>query len=254
MVPIKTRLIREHNRLYKFWMRLLWRLGGLESPIVLMVHGFKPSPKTAFELTAGSFEYMLRHLCDKGWHAMTEEELLSGAWTKKSFYLTFDDVYDTVYTEAYPLLKLLQIPFTVFITKDLIDKPGYITGDHLKELAGDPLCSIGAHGLQHCVFRNLSGDEALHQFEISKQWLEEEMGGTVNTFAFPYGRVVEVSSHNRRQVRNAGYEMVFSAIEGTLHSSWFTGKFFLPRVNVSERFVEKFSSGKFPSYKDCEGR
>jgi len=51
-----------------------------------------------------------------------------------------------------------------------------------------------------------------------------------------------------------GYKMVFSAIEGTLQSSWFTGIYFLPRVNVSEKFVEKFTAGKFPKFKDCEGR
>lgn len=235
-------------------MRFLWWLGGLDSPIVLMVHGFKPSPKNAFELTTESFEHMMRFLCDNGWHAMTQEELIRGQWTRKSYYLTFDDIYDTVYTEAYPLLKTLNIPFTVFITKDLIDKPGYIASAHLKELANDTLCSIGAHGLQHCVFRNLSGNEALHQFETGRQWLEEQLGRTVKTFAFPYGRIVEVSQHNRRQVRNAGYEMVFSAIEGTLHSSWITGRYFLPRVNVSECFVAKFTTSKFPNFKDCEGR
>lgn len=48
--------------------------------------------------------------------------------------------------------------------------------------------------------------------------------------------------------------MAFSAIEGTLNAKWFTGRYFLPRVNVSERFVEKFTVGKFPSFKDCEGR
>jgi len=254
MVSLKTRLIREHNRLYKFWMRLLWRLNGLDAPVVLMVHGFKPSPQTAFELTAGNFERMIRHLCDKGWHAMTQEELMKGQWTRKSFYLTFDDVYDTVFTEAYPLLKLMNIPFTVFITRDLIDKPGYITAAHLKELASDTLCCIGAHGLQHCVFRNLSGNEALHQFDTGRHWLEEQFGRTVDTFAFPYGRIVEVSCKNRKQIARAGYEMAFSAIEGTLQSSWFTGKHFLPRVNVSERFVELFTAGKFPRYKDCEGR
>lgn len=242
MVSVKTRLIREHNRLYKFWMRLLWRLYGMDSPIVLMVHGFKDKPQSAFELTQASFEKLMQYMVNNGWHAMTQEELLSGEWKKKSFYLTFDDVYDTVYTGAFPVLQKLGIPFTIFVTRDLIDKDTYITRKHLGELKKSPLCRVGAHGVQHLVFRNLSRKEVSQQCTVS------------DTFAFPYGRIVEVSSKNRRQIAKTGYSMSFSALEGTLRASWFTGKHFLPRVNVSERFVEKFMAGEFPRFKDCEGR
>ena len=173
---------------------------------------------------------------------MTQEELLSGKWGKKSFHLTFDDVYDTVYTEAFPVLKKLNIPFTLFVTQDLIDKDAYITESHLAALKKSPLCFVGAHGVQHLVFRNLSHKEVEKQCTVS------------DTFAFPYGRIVEVSCQNRRQIAGMGYRMAFSALEGTLRASWFTGRYFLPRVNVSERFVEKFTAGKFPHFKDCEGR
>lgn len=242
MIPIKTRLIREHNRIYKFWMRLLWRLYGMDSPIVLMVHGFKEKPHNAFELTRASFEKLMLFLNNNGWHAMTQEELIAGNWRKKSFYLTFDDVYDTVFTEAFPVLQKLNIPFTLFVTRDLVDKETYITQTHLGELKKSPLCSIGAHGIQHLVFRNLSREEVAGQCTVS------------STFAFPYGRIVEVSCSNRRQIGEMDYALGFSALEGTLSANWFSGRYFLPRVNVSERFVEKFVAGEFPKFKDCEGR
>ncbi len=246
MVSLRIRLIREHNRLYKCWMRFLWRLYGMDAPIVLMVHRFKPSKEecqNAFEMTSASFERLMHYLANEGWHAMTQGELLSGKWARKSFYLTFDDVYDTVYSEALPILQRFDIPFTVFITTDLVDKPGFITQEHLDELQKNPLCMIGGHGRQHVVFRNLSSAE-----------FERQTDDDQPTFAFPYGRIVEVSFQNRRQIRNRGYQMAFSAIEGTLNAKWFTGRYFLPRVNVSERFVKKFTSGKFPRFKDCEGR
>lgn len=254
MASIKIHIIREHNRFYKHCSRLLWRVSGSDSPIVLMVHGFKAIPGNSFELTPASFERMLRHLCGGGWHAMTQDELIKENWSTKSFYLTFDDVYDTVYTQAYPLLKGLKIPFTLFITKDLVDKPGYITLEHLKDIAKDPLCSIGGHGLQHAVFRNLSNDDAIRQFESSRQWLEDQLRVPVKTFAFPYGRIVEVSCRNRHQIKKSGYIMAFSALEGSLRAKWFTGRYFLPRINVSERFVKDFIAGQFPAFKDCEGR
>ena len=261
MIPVKLRLIREYNRMYKCWMRMLWRWYGKNAPIVLMVHGFKTTKeecKSAFEMTAVSFERLMRYLTQKGWKAMSQEELLDmveqSRWDNKCFHLTFDDIYDTVYTEAYPILKELHIPFTAFVTKDLVDKPNYITTEHLKELSNDPLCQIGIHGLQHKVFRNLTNEEVEDQCIGDREWLEQHLGVKANTFAFPYGRIVEVSCQNRKHVRKMGFSMVFSAIEGTVRASWFTGKWFLPRVNVSETFVEKFTSGKRLKYKDCEGR
>lgn len=261
MVPLKLRLIREHNRLYKHWMRLLWQLYGMEAPLVLMVHGFKPTKaecRNAFEMTADSFERLMRHLISQGWKALTQKELLEMVeqrnWKQKSFHLTFDDIYDTVYTEAYPIIKELQIPFTAFVTKELIDKPGYITMNHLTELSKDPLCRLGVHGLQHKVFRNMTPKEVTEQCFGDREWIEQQFGVKAETFAFPYGRIVEVSNQNRKQIRELGFSMAFSAIESTVRAFWYTKRWFLPRVNVSETFVDRFTNGKHLRYKDCEGR
>lgn len=261
MISASLRLIREYNRLYKHWMRLLWRFYGMDAPIVLMVHGFKPKKeecKSAFEMTADSFEHLMRYFIDYDWKALTQNELQKmvekRCWKHKCFHLTFDDIYDTVYTKAYPILKELQIPFTAFVTKDLVDKSDYITIEHLSELSKDSLCRIGVHGLQHKVFRNLTNKEVEEQCTGDREWLEHQFGVKADTFAFPYGRIVEVSCQNKKQVRKMGFSMAFSAIEGSIRAGWFTGRYFLPRVNVSETFVEKFTAGKPLRYKDCEGR
>ena len=240
---------------------MLWHIYGMQSPVVLMVHGFKPTKadcNSSFEMTALSFERLMTYLIDNGWHAMTYDELKqmveSRQWKHKHFYLTFDDTYDTVYTEAYPILKKLKIPFTMFVTKGLVGTKTFITMEHLKELAKDPLCTIGCHGLEHKVFRDFTPEEMEHQCKEEKAWLEQTLAIKVDSFAFPYGRVVEVSNSNRRQITDMNFSLAFSAIEGTLRSVWWTGKHYLPRVNVSETFVERFTQGKFLRYKDCEGR
>lgn len=247
----KLRLIRLRNRIYKCWMRLLWRIYGMQSPIVLMVHGFKASKtecKNAFEMTASSFERLMNYLIDNGWQAMTYEELKqmvnTRQWKRRCFYVTFDDVYDTVYTEAYPVLKRLNIPFHLFTTKSLVNQPTYISSSHIKTLSQDALCTIGCHGMEHKVFRNMS------EAEVQRQCAAIQ----ADSFAFPYGRLVEVSRSNRKQITKFGFSLAFSAIEGTIRSIWWTGKYFLPRVNVSETFVERFTQGKAIRYKDCEGR
>lgn len=261
MISPKLRIIREHNRIYKCWMRLLWLIYGMQSPLVLMVHGFKPIKedcKSAFEMTAASFERLMTFLTDSGWQAMTYDELKqmveTKQWKPKHFYLTFDDTYDTVYTAAYPVMKKLNIPFTMFITKGLVGTKDFITMEHLKNLAKDPLCTIGCHGLEHKMFRDFTPEKMERQCKDEKAWLEQTLDVKVDSFAFPYGRIVEVSNSNRQQIAKMDFSLAFSAIEGTLRSVWWTGKYYLPRVNVSETFVERFTQGKFLRYKDCEGR
>ncbi len=261
MISVSLRLIREHNRFYKACLRLLWRFHGKMSPIVLMVHGFKSSKQecdSAFEATGESFMQLMEYMLHNGWKAMSWAELLemvdNRTWGKKCFYVTFDDVYDTVYTKAFPVLKHWGIPFTLFVTAELVDKPGFITMEHLRELAKDELCTIGCHGLQHKVFRYLNHEEADEQYCKGKDWLKNNLGIKADSFAFPYGRIVEVSRSNRKQIQKTGFSLSFSALEGTLQDTWFTGRWFLPRVNMSEKFVERFINEEFPRFKDCEGR
>lgn len=264
MVSLGVRLAREHNRIYKAWMRLLWRYYGMNSPMVLMVHGFKPSKETcssAFEMTATSFERLMEWLLKNEWHPMqwgevvrmveNKEEMRRGS---KRFYVTFDDIYDTVFTESFPILNRLHIPFTVFVTKDLIGKQDFITMEHLQLLAKDPLCMIGCHGMEHKMFRYMSAEEMTHQCVEERLWLEKTFDVKVESFAYPYGRVVEVSDANRRLLPKLGFRLGFSAIEGSLKSIWWTGKYYLPRICVSEIFVEKFVQHQRLNWKDCEGR
>ena len=209
-------------------------------------------------MTAASFELLMQYLIDNGWHAMTFDELQQmiemRQWKQKHFYLTFDDTYDTVYTEAYPILKRLQIPFTMFVTKGLVGIKDFITMPHLQELAKEPLCTIGCHGLKHKVFRDFTVEEMERQCKEEREWLEGTLCVKVKSFAYPYGRIIEVSNANRRLLPQLGFDVAFSAIEGTIRAIWWTGKHYLPRVNVSETFVERFTQGKFLRYKDCEGR
>lgn len=272
MVNIEERLRREHNRFYKARLRWQWRKVGMDAPIVLMVHGFQPAKDqctSAFHLTAESFEKLLTSMLAEGWHAMSEAELrrfvLSGSsllssLTSHHFYLTFDDVYDSVYTDALPILRKLQIPFTIFVAKDLVDTDDIcdgrplITMEHLRELAKEPLCTIGCHGTAHVQFRAYSEPQMREVCAKEKQWLMDEFHIVADTFAFPYGRWQDINRWNIRYLSAYGFTYAFSALEGTLLSKYTTGIHFLPRVNVSETFVEKFINHQFPKWKDCEGR
>lgn len=260
MISPKLRCIREHNRTYKAWMRLLWAFEGHDAPLVLMVHGFKGinEIRNAFTLSRDSFVKLLDYLEQEGWSPLSYNELkdciVSRKKCHKCYYVTFDDAFETVYTQAFPILVNKNIEFTTFLTRDLIGRPDFLNEKQIQEMCKYPKYHIGGHGDKHEMFRYYSKERMLEECNGEKKWLEDTFHTTVDSFAFPYGRVVEVSSNNRRIIKSTDYSLAFSAIEGTFNSVWFTGKYFIPRVNVSETFVKKFTSGKKLKFKDCEGR
>lgn len=118
-------------------------------------------------------------------------------FTKRFVCLTFDDGYQDNYDIAYPLLKRLGVPFTVYVTTGFIDNrlpmwwyPGEqlgISADELKVLAADSLCTIGAHTVSHPRLDTLTREEQYKEIADSKQTLEKILGHPIHHFSFPHG-------------------------------------------------------------------
>lgn len=245
MISLRLRWIREHNRIYTFILKILNIVQP--GPVVYLFHDIVESEndvKSQFGLSLKSFETFIASLIISGKKALSYEEIKhvvnNQLVTKDGFYISFDDCNESVFTKAYPVLKKYNIPFVIFITKELIDKTNYLTRDQILNLSEDPLCTIGSHAVHHKMFRYLNNDEICNELKDSREYLQQLTGQSVDSFAFPYGRLVEVSGSAIQQIRQSEYSFSFSAISGNLRLRWFTSKFFLPRVNVSEKVVSEF--------------
>lgn len=243
MIPIKLRLIREKNRLYTNILSLLSKIKvGPEVYIFHDIVSEKEDVKSEFALSQTSFEVFLIKQIQKGRKPMTFHQLsqqIEGKVPKNnnSFYISFDDCNTSVYTRAYPFLKQHNIPFILFITQNLIGKNNFLTAEQIMLMAKDPLCTIGSHAVNHKMFRYFTPEESKNEYELSRRYLQQLTGQAIDCFAFPYGRRVEVSSQNIKQLQETDYKFAFSAIAGNLNLQWLSGKYYLPRVNVSERLV-----------------
>lgn len=126
---------------------------------------------------------------------------------ERSVVVTFDDIYDNVFHNAWPVLQQLQIPATVFVSTAFPDsvepfpfdhwaKQFYgdipqadwrpIQTDHLNDMLNSDLIRIGAHTHTHQDFRTRPDDFRvdLHQ---GIQLLQERYNASHVPFAFPYG-------------------------------------------------------------------
>ena len=245
---IRLRFIREHNRLYKNVLKILWILQGRDSARVYMFHSVlndKADVYSKFAISTASFEKFLEFELSRGQRPMTEADLKKAVDSPREFNnrfaVSFDDIYDSVFTNAYPVLKRLNIPFIIFVTPGLIGKTDpasknpLVTENHLAELMEDGLCIVGSHAMEHKPFRFYS------EFEVIRSMTESGtiMNRKTSIFAFPYGRRVEVSDRNISCARKAGYAYAFSALDGSLKQKRFSGRWFLPRILVGEDYVKK---------------
>ena len=250
MTPLRVRLHREYNRWYKWLLRWCWSIQGKDAPRVYMFHSVvdtKEQVYSQFAITKQSFEQFVEHHINNGYHTMDSEMLYKAIENpddyKNHFCVSFDDIYDSVYTNAYPVLKKHNIPFVIFLTDALVDtidpwsKKPMITAEHLQELLNDPLCILASHSTEHVPYRKYNTQDALAALRDSKKHLEKKYSKRVELFAFPFGRRVEVSDNAILCVKKAGYRYGFSALDGSLGQRWLSGRYFLPRVLVGEEYV-----------------
>jgi peptidoglycan/xylan/chitin deacetylase (PgdA/CDA1 family) len=117
----------------------------------------------------------------------------------KTFVLTFDDGYGSVYTEVFPVLRKYGMTATVFLTVGDPDKPG--PGGRMPPLNGSDMLDwdevsemkaggfdFGAHTLTHPDLTGLGTVEAEREIVRSKEIIEQKLGAPVRSFAYPYGK------------------------------------------------------------------
>lgn len=100
--------------------------------------------------------------------------------------LTFDDGYETSYTNALPLLKQYGMTSTQFVITDLIGKSGYMTATQLKSYYTDG-DEIASHTVTHDDLTQESASQLTTEMTGSKSTLEKDTGETVTDLAYPYG-------------------------------------------------------------------
>lgn len=163
------------------------------------------------------------------------DALTSISKNHKSYVLTVDDALDDLYTEIYPFCKKHNIPFTAFISAELLDKPGYITSEQLKEMAKNPLVTIGSHGCTHIKLNSCYEETARYEIFSSKEKIEKLINKKVDLIAYPNGAV------NKRVLnlaKKAGYKYGFGVTPRKFNIiSKHFNKFLLPRYNLTNDTV-----------------
>ncbi|MEO0543690.1 MAG: polysaccharide deacetylase family protein [Pseudomonadota bacterium] len=106
----------------------------------------------------------------------------------------------------------------------------------LRELVKDPLCTIGAHTLNHYHLARLPEDQARFEIGESARVLELELGEKPVHFAYPYGSALAVGRREVAIAREAGYLSAVTTRHGLVRARHAEHLHALPRVSVNGNY------------------
>ncbi len=173
---------------------------------VLGYHIFSSKkPATAMRISMTKFRDQMTTLKSSGIPVISLPEFL--AWRRgeralspQSFLITIDDGWESVYTEAWPVFKELELPFTIYLYKNYVGKERggrALSIAMIEEMTASGLCSIGSHSVTHprpsTVRRQRKQGPASYDAFLrkelgeSKRFLEEKFKVPVTTYAYPGG-------------------------------------------------------------------
>ncbi len=210
---------------------------------VLGYHDFSETdPETAMRIDTAKFRRQLEMIEQLGISVISLDDFIS--WKNgekeipgKSVIITLDDGWKSVYTDAFPILREMGLPFTLFLYKNYVDGGNRaLTTRMIREMVAAG-ATIGSHAVSHDYPATVKshmeqGPEAYdaylrREMGESKRFLESRFRVPVTTYAFPGGfHTDEMLSLGRE----FGYTHMFTVMPGKVTRS--TPNELLPRYII----------------------
>ena len=173
-----------------------------------------PTDDSHYTVVAEAFASQMRTLSERGFSPIPLEALLPGGppiTVAKPVVITFDDGYVTDLPVARTILDRLGWRSEHFVTTNWIGSPGFMTWQHLKELAAGGH-GVHSHSTSHAYLDTLSALDISVELSASKSRLQDGLGRAVDFFAVPGGH--GASRRVRTLARAAGYRGMCTSVVG----------------------------------------
>ena len=190
-----------------------------------------------------SFENQMKYLSENNYKTISLAQYCNHNFKFKSKYhpviITFDDADETVYKQAFPIMRNFGFTAIVFVISGYVGKMnswdanlGGIASKHLswkqiKQLANAGW-EIGSHTVTHRDLSGLSLEEVQRELQLSKQVIEQNVERPVRFISYPFNRF------DRRTILEAqrvGYQGGCTLSPGR-PTNGISRQFLLPRYGV----------------------
>ena len=218
-------------------------MGIGNTAVVFAYDRFGEDQTPSISIRIDQFEAHLDELQDSDYRVLPLPRILEALRTgtplpARTVAITIDEASRSAFREAWPRLKAAELPFTLFVATDAIDRgsPAHMSWAEVRQLAaaGVTIGGLGA-SIQSLVSR--PADEVRAELRRMADRLQAETGQRPILFAYPQG---EVSSAVRTIVTEQGFTAAFGQQSGVLHPQ--ADRAALPRFVMNESFgsVDRF--------------
>lgn len=204
----------------------------MDRAIVLTYHNIGKAPKGArlpgLYVSPAVFRLQMRYLKAAGFTVVPLDEIMnfiSGqSQIKRPVALTFDDGFQDFNDNAWPVLKAMGFPVTVFIVTHRVGGENLWDCEYLNvrkrlldwgsinRLKAEGV-SFACHTMTHPSLTSLRGEALRDEIFGSKAVLEERINAPVDYFCYPYG---DFNEETAEMVKAAGFRAAFTTRKGAV--------------------------------------
>ena len=223
---------------------------------ILMYHSIIDNDEQSISIK--SFKKQMHLMKTMGYQTIKFNELKEN--NEKKFIITFDDAYENVFINAFPILRKLGFNAVCFIVANKIGhyndwdknnnkfkKMKIMNFEQINEWLKNGF-SIGSHTLDHVDLTKLNRNDKIDQIVNSKKHLNRLFNTEIDTFAFPFGSYDDETQN----IINEYYDYAVTTKRSRFVKNKFNNRL-LPRVPVSknDNFFKFFLKIKTP-YEDIK--
>ena len=236
------------RRRVKRLLALRARSSAADGATFLISHRVGAGTRDELDVPAGAFARQLEQLDSHEVLSIDAAlDRLDARDTRPCVVLTFDDGFEDVYENAWPLLRERRLPFTVYLASSYVSAPMVWEGstakgaagrgmswEQLAEMVDSGLCTVGNHTHRHVPPESLSEPE----LDDCTAIIESRLGVRPSHFTYPWGVAVPTMEGALRQrFRSASTGRIGRNTPGT-------NRLRLARVPVRQSDPEEFFAAK----------
>jgi peptidoglycan/xylan/chitin deacetylase (PgdA/CDA1 family) len=165
---------------------------------------------------------------------------------------------DSTFHTIYWWLRSIDEDDARAFVRELCDSAGFdadrlstdlmMTWDEVRQLASDPLVTVGAHTRRHYALAKLTLSEARTEMHESVRRIERETGLPCRHFSYPYGDETSAGEREFDLVKELGLKTGVTTRKGLIHRDHSCQLTSLPRVSLNgdyqhPRYVKVLLSG-----------